>query len=159
MDWGSAGTWVIGLVGAVIAYLQYRNSIFIPEVQAYTARATADLPGRKKVFLRVTNKGGASGMVDGVYAVDAWHKPLQNLSFTWTGWEERTPVPFSLPGKSAAWLAIEFKASLPANAGITVQFGAHGSRCGGLTEVDIAPSMRTALPPGSLGIIEPPRTT
>jgi len=159
VDWGSAGTWVIGLVGAVIAYLQYRNSIFIPEVQAYTARATQHLPGRRKVFVRVTNKGGASGMVDDVYVVDAWHEPVQDSSFRWIGWEERTPVPFSLPGKSAAWLAIEFKASLPANAGITVQFGAHGSRCGGLTEVDIAPSMRTALPPGSLGIIEPPRTT
>lgn len=156
VDWGAFGTVLIGLAGVAIAWLQYRNSIFIPTAEAVTAKATEKLPGRKKVLVRVTNRGGAPGMVDAIYAVDAAHEPLEQASFTWIGWNDRPPVPFTLPGKSVAVVAIEFSRSLPDHAGIKVQVEGHRSVCGGLTEVDLAPTMRTALPPNSLGIIAPP---
>jgi hypothetical protein len=160
IDWTALGTWIIGFVGALIAALSYRNSIFIPYVVAVTAKPTEELPGRQLVVVRVINRGGADGMVEDLWCVDFEHSPIPGQKMEWIGWSERPPVPFILPGRAAAVLVICFADALPANAGIQVQFGDGRARCGGLTEVPMAFSSRTAIPPDSLAVIEPPgRTT
>jgi hypothetical protein len=100
---GSIGTCAVGILAAVIAWVQYNHSRFRPQVHAYH-----DLKGR--VVVRVTNEGAGTGTVEDVDLLSG-DPSSPALTYVWetTGSDndKRTPIPFTLPGLSTAQLVMQ----------------------------------------------------
>jgi hypothetical protein len=95
---GAAGTWAIGALAGVIAYLQLRHSKFRPKVRAF-------VDAERRVLVRVDNEGTGAGSVQDVHLFYADHKEPQIYK-----WElddavtDQQLVPFHLGSGASAQL-------------------------------------------------------
>lgn len=100
---GDLATWVVGIVAAVIAGQQYRQSRFRPAVKAFR---DAD----RRVVVQIINEANGSGLIQDVNLLPPDH-PRQPAKIYW--WEvddhvdrEQRLVPFVLPGQASAQLVL-----------------------------------------------------
>jgi hypothetical protein len=113
---GTLGTWSVGVLAAIIAAIQYRNSIFRPRTVSYIQSDGL------RIALRVINMGGAAGMVERVELVtDDDDAPL--VDYGWDGWDGCDPVPFILPGKASAILLLALNRPAEAELRMIVSYG------------------------------------
>jgi hypothetical protein len=100
---GSIGTCAVGLLAAIITWVQYNHSRFRPRVHAYH-------DSRDRVVVRVTNEGAGTGTVEDIDLLSA-DPSSPALTYVWeiAGNEDdkRTAVPFTLPGLSTAQLVLQ----------------------------------------------------
>lgn len=98
-------TAVIGVAGFFLARIQVKNTQFKPDAIAIAQRG--DIDGSiMKIAVRVSNDGGAPGMIR---RIDVRHGPdfsLRRIS-GYTGWGLDSPLPFYLPGRASAEIVIE----------------------------------------------------
>lgn len=104
---GTAGTWVIGIIAAFIAWIQYDHNKFKPLVSAY--RDSKDPVER--VVVRIANRGAGSGTIEHVHFLPGGHDAdTSALLFDWEFQGARVQgaafVPFLLPGLSTAQLVM-----------------------------------------------------
>ncbi len=156
--WGTVGTWVIGAFAFLIAALQYLNSLFRPRVVA-TFGPVGRGQERRRFVVTIRNKGGAPGMVARVGIMqDPDHKILAKV--TYPGWpDKRPPFPFLLPGHSAAIVILDMAQELRPAARVIVAYDGTRETCMKFRVTDrVLVRNRTALPPDSLALLEPPET-
>jgi hypothetical protein len=154
VDWGALGTLVIGLLGLVIAGLQYVGSIFWLRAEARIGPdGRGGPPTRIVVSLR--NRGGAAGMIEHVVVVIAQdHKDRARVLYP--GWPDRHPFPFMLPGRSSALLVIDLEEQYGESFRVLIR-GNGADTCVRMspTHYSLSPNV-TALPPDSLAIVRQP---
>jgi hypothetical protein len=133
---GSLGTWAVGVIAAVIAWIQYQHSRFRPRVLAYR-----DSDGR--VVVRITNDGAGSGGIEDIDLLNQHDSnvPVIPFDFELPGAirQAETPVPFTLPGLSTAQLVFKPKqaSSITAATRARVMYGnGHRSPCVKITQVN-----------------------
>jgi hypothetical protein len=155
-DWatwiGAGGTWAVGILAAVIAWMQYRNGVFRPKATTYV-----EAPTWRRIAVRITNRGGAAGMVERVELVTVDHEAAPLVDYEWEGWNPSEPVPFVLPGKASAILVLSLKKALAKDVRVRIRYGDGGSSgCLDLQTVPGTLKEKTTLPPDSLAIKKPP---
>lgn len=103
------------MLAGTIAWLQYRNGVFRPK-----AMTSIEEPTRGRVAVRITNHGGAAGMVERIELLTSRHEQAPLVDHDWEGWGSEAPLPFVLPGKASAVLVLKPKEVLPKDARIRV---------------------------------------
>jgi hypothetical protein len=75
---GAVGTWFVGLVAGLIAWLQYRHNKFWPDVVAYR-------DGAGRIAVRIINKGAGVGSVEDVNLLRTRRSPAEEpvISYRW----------------------------------------------------------------------------
>jgi len=103
IQWGDVATWAVGVIAAVIAWQQYRQSKFRPVVMAFRDRD-------RRIVVQIINEGGGSGLVQDVNLLPPDH-PRGEVKFYW--WEvgehpdkKQRLVPFVMPGGASAQLVL-----------------------------------------------------
>ena len=151
---GALATLLVGALAGAIAWLQYRNSVFRPDVEV-AAEAEPDTNGRQNVAIRVVNRGGAPGSIERIQLLDGRH---HRVAVAWKSpWSDTNPpLPFLLPGKASAILVLQQPKMLGDDVKVKIIYGDRKDR--GCTDIHRARGVLleyTALPPGSLGITTP----
>lgn len=147
---GSIGTWVVGAVAGVIAWLQFHHLRFRPKVLAYR-------DSRGRVVVRITNYGAGAGSVEDVDLLRPGHDAsTPAVPYRWEIAHHlepgMIPIPFSLPGLSTAQLVL-----MPINESDVTQgtrarviFGNHrSSPCTSIADVAGTIFGTTTIPGGS----------
>jgi hypothetical protein len=101
---GTIGTWLLGIIAAFIAWVQYDHNKFKPQVTAY--RDT-----NKRIVVRIANRGAGSGTIEAVHLLPGGHGSntpalLVNWEFAGAKVEGVVFVPFMLPGLGTAQLVM-----------------------------------------------------
>jgi hypothetical protein len=103
-QWGDLGTWVVGVVAAIIAYQQYRRDKFRP-----TAKAFRD--DDRRIVVRIINEGAGSGLVQDINLLPQGHPEEGTKTYYWEIDEQedkkRRLVPFALSGRATAQLVLK----------------------------------------------------
>jgi hypothetical protein len=139
-DWaawvGAIGTWVIGVIAAWIAAVQYRHNKFRPEVWAFCDSA-------KRILVRIVNQGAGSGLITDVNLLGPDHLENGEVQLYW--WElqgeqnEERPVPFPLAGNSTAQLVLIPDPGV-SMAGLSVRVDFGGGRDSGCRRIVAVPA-------------------
>ncbi len=135
---GTAGTWVIGIIAAFIAWIQYDHNKFKPLVSAY--RDSKDPVER--VVVRIANRGAGSGTIERVHLLRGGHDAgTPALLFDWefqgAKVEGAAFFPFLLPGLSTAQLVMRPVDTIIPSVRARVTYGnSHRSPCVELTKVE-----------------------
>lgn len=103
IQWGDVATWVVGAVGAAIAWQQYRQSQFRPVVMAFRDK-------EPRIVVQIINKTNGAGVIQDVNLMPPDHPRKSVIPYWWeidnqldTG---RRLVPFLLPGRASAQLVL-----------------------------------------------------
>jgi hypothetical protein len=101
---GTIGTWLLGIIAAFIAWIQYDHNRFKPQVTAYR-------DANRRVVVRIANRGAGSGTIEAVHLLTGGHASsapalLVNWEFAGAKVEDAVFVPFMLPGLSTAQLVM-----------------------------------------------------
>lgn len=136
MAFGALGTWAVGGVAGYIARRQLLNTSFRPTATAYWETewpAAHKDRNRRLILVQINNLGGAPGTVEGCSVTTSPdHDTFDEVDYVGWGEEPESPLPFTLPGKSAATIVMKPKSGQQFSAGRTIllQFGGHKSdRC------------------------------
>ena len=153
-------TWVLGLVAAVIAVQQLMNSMFRPQAQSICEASEPEDP-RRIIVVRITNRGGAAGMVESIDMVHSDHllkgrdRDVSVQEKYYPNWElDQPPLPFLLPEKSSAVIVLGpcDEKGFDKGRRAFVTYGNGKQVCVRLEHkkrINLEPA-RTAIPPGPL---------
>lgn len=148
-------TALIGVVGAIVSVIQVRNSRFKPGTLA-VVEVDPDFEGNlKRIAIRISNKGGAAGMIRFIDIIDDAHDNVREVSYV--GWDPNEPVPFYLLGRASAEIVIEPGPEdvFTRNDRIKIGYGLNKEETVKVKSKAITISGSCVLPPGSSPVSAP----